>query len=228
MEGKAMFHKPPLVRWIPGVLACVWLAAGCQRALPPELQKKTGVSLSDRDAWACAAMMADSASAARIDGAVLPRPAIAAWSAADDAFIRANLDTIPADRRVFVRNPANEDTIYAFYAETAANPSAGTAFYISWDLKPGNLDAYVDIAAFDALGNRVNLTTGVMSLDLAAKFTQTVETGGQPAAFPKIRVLATGTFNEEPSKFLIRFILSKPQAIGTLQLAVIRGNGSGL
>jgi hypothetical protein len=173
-------------------------------------------------------MTADTALSARIDGAVLPRPAILAWSTADDAFIRANLDTIPADRLVLVRNPQNEDTIYAFYGETAAGAAVGTAFFVSWDLKPGNLDAFVDIAAFDAEGNRLALTTGAMSLDLIATYTQTVETGGQPAAFPKIRGLASGTFSAVPLRFLIRFILSKPQAIGTLQLAVLRGNGSGL
>jgi hypothetical protein len=228
MEGKTMFHKPPLVRWIPAVLACVWLAAGCRQALPPELQKKTGISLSNRDARVCAIMTSDTASAARIDGAVLPSPAILAWNTADDAFIRANLDTIPADRLVLVRNPLNEDTIYAFYGETAAGASAGTAFFVSWDLKPGNIDATADFAAFDAGGNRVALTTGAMSLDLAAACTQTVETGGQPAAFPKIRGMASGAFSAVPPRFLIRFILSKPQAIGTLQLAVLRGNGSGL
>ena len=223
-----MFHKPPPHRWIPAALACVWLAAGCQRALPPELQKKTGVTLSDRDAGVCAIMKQDTASAFEIDGAVLPRPAIPAWSTADDAFIRANLDTIPADRLVHIRNPLNEDTVYAFYGETADDATSGTAFFISWDLKPVNLDAYVDLAAFDAEGNRVALTNGSMSLDLAAACTQTVETGGQPAAFPKIRCLASGAFSAIPPKFLIRFILSKPRAIGTLQLAVLRGNGSGL
>ena len=101
-------------------------------------------------------------------------------------------------------------------------------FYLSWMLSPVNLDATVDMAVFGANGAAVRPVSTAMSLELAAACTQSVETGGQPASVPKIRGRYAYAFQPAQGRLLIRFILSKPQAVGTLQLAVLHGYGSGI
>jgi hypothetical protein len=81
---------------------------------------------------------------------------------------------------------------------------------------------------FDAGGIVVKPVSTAMSLELAAACTQSVESGGQPASVPKIRGRYAYAFQPAQGRFLIRFILSKPQAVGSLQLAVLHGYGSGL
>ncbi len=222
-----MFHKSPVIPVISGILACGLLAAGCERMLPTEFRKKTGYTVSGIDAKAASLMAADTAAAFRLDAAVLPRPAIEAWRNADDAFIRANLDTVPVETALLIRNPQSEDTVFAFLPLPAI-PPAETVFYLSWGLSPANLDATVDLAVFGADGIAVLPVSGAMRPDLVAACTQSVETGGQPAAVPKIRGRYAYAFKPVQARLLIRFILSKPQAVGSLQLAVLHGNGSDL
>jgi len=197
--------------------------------LPTELREKTGYAVSGVDATAVGLMAADTTGTAPdgMDAAVLPRPALDSWIAADDAFILANLDTVETDKAFLIRNPQLEDTVFAFMP-ARSGPSAETVFYLSWELSPANLDATVDLAVFDAAGGAVLPSSSAMSPELMAACTRKVETGGLPAAVPKIRGRYAYAFNPAQGRFLIRFVLSKPQAIGPLQVAVLHGNGSGL
>jgi hypothetical protein len=222
-----MFHKSPAIPMISGILAYALLAAGCDRMLPTEFRKKTGSPVSGLDSRACGLMTADTADAVRLDAAVLPRPAIEAWRDADDAFIRANLDTVQAETALLIRNPQMEDTVFAFLP-LPEGPPAETVFYLSWGLSPQSIDATVDFAVFEADGGLVLPVSGAMKPELVAACTQSVETGGQPTAVPKIRGRFAYAFKPAQARLLIRFILSKPQAVGSLQLAVLHGNGSDL
>ena len=222
-----MFRQSPVIPVISGILAGVLLTACCDRMLPTEFRKKTGYPVSGLDARACGLMAADTAAAVRIDAAVLPRPSIESWRNADDAFIRANLDTVPAEAALLVRNPLAEDTVFVFLPEPAG-PSSQMTFYLSWMLSPSNLDATVDLAVFGAGGEAVLPVSTAMTPELVAGCTQSVESGGLPSAVPKIRGRYAYVFSPGQGRCLIRFILSKPRAVGSLQLAALHGNGSGL
>jgi hypothetical protein len=220
MEGKKMFRKILSILSVLGGIAFAVVMSGCDRALPPEFQTKTGYPVSGPDARACALLTADSARAVFITGAVLESPAIRTWKGADDAFIAGHLGAVPEDTTVSILNPSKKDTVYAVYRQESAG-TAGRLFYVSWDLQPANTDATVEISLLDRSGKAIPVRSAAMPLETAAGCTQSVSIGGLETALPKIR--SRILFSLEPGLYLVKMFVSKPAAIGTFRMAVLHG-----
>jgi len=215
-----MFRRTLSILSVFGGIACAVLTTGCDRALPPEFEQKTGYPVSAPDSRACSLLTADTTRAVFVAGAVLESPAIETWKNAADAFIEGNLGVVPADTAVSIRNSDKRDTVYAVFRQMPGDP-AGAIFYVSWDLRPGNTDASIEVSLFSKSGMVLPVQSTAMPLETAAGCTQSVLIGGQESVFPKIR--SRTLISLDPGLYLVKMFISKPAAIGTIQMAVLHG-----
>ncbi|MDZ7261122.1 MAG: hypothetical protein ONB05_03270 [candidate division KSB1 bacterium] len=202
-----------ILSFLGGILIFM-LLLGCEEPLPEAYQKETfTISALDAKAYRYLSL-----------GLAVPIATVSLTSPIDSTsfdFLIANskVDTLLPDTTLLVSYPAQKDTSYAFYYP-ANLQGRTTYFFITWDLTPQNMNAYIDMDIIQRNAKLVTKKSTAIPLETIATWTDTIRLAtGQDKVLPKIRTRNVYELDKAP--YLVRFIISEPSVVGPFRVVIL-------